>query len=103
VNLKKIKEIVNSSLLDETKESYIIKVLADDKQIIVTLLKILEAERQDNHQLLSDTNAELSRAVVAIESPKAIDGKWVVEQIRQHYIKWQHKIRCCMRVNGFPE
>lgn len=70
MNINKITEIVKNPLLPhEAKEVLIIQVLAQDKNVIPTMMKILKEEREQNHELLMDMNLELSRADVHIENP----------------------------------
>lgn len=101
MDLTSIKEIVNSELDDDIQERCIISIIAYDKKVIPTILEILEDERKSNKELLLDTNAELSRALVVLKdsnlkwNKKIIaDPKWVVGEIIKHYQKWKDRISC---------
>lgn len=101
MDLTSIKEIVNSELDDDIQERCIISIIAYDKKVIPTILEILEEERKSDKELLLDTNAELSRALVVLKdsnlkwNKKIIsDPKWVVGEIIKHYQKWKHQISC---------
>jgi Tfp pilus assembly pilus retraction ATPase PilT len=105
MDLKSIKEIVNSGLDNADQEHLIISIIATDKNAIPTILRILDAERSNNRELLLDTNAELSRALVVLKDPNLkwnkkilADPKWVVGEIIKHYQKWKHTIGCTFNI-----
>ena len=108
MNLKEIKQIVNNSILpDSLKEQAIITILSQDKEVIPTIMQILNEERNTNRELLLDTNAELSRALIVLDdanlkfTKKIIaDPKWVVGEIKNHYIKWKDYIKCTFKIDG---
>ena len=108
MNVKKIKEIVNLDISDEQKELYILSIIADDKKAIPTILNILNNEREKREELILDTNAELSRALIVLKddnlkynSKKIIaDPKWVVGEIIKHYQKWKDYLKCNFKVDG---
>jgi len=51
-------------------------------------LDILQKESDDNNELILDSNAELSRAlVVLINKSLKTNKKFVVSEIKKHYIK----------------
>jgi hypothetical protein len=110
MNIKKITEIVNLPIPEEMKKSYIIDVLAQDKTVIPTILKILEEERYTNKELLLDTNLELSRALVVLKDKNLkwdkniiTDPKWVIGEIIKHYQKWKNYIGCCFNIKELNE
>ena len=105
MNIKEITKIVNSNLLDEYKERMILEVISKDKKVIPTILEILESERKEKEELILDTNAELSRALVVLKDENLkynnkiiTDPKWVVGEIIKHYQKWKGTIGCCFNV-----
>jgi hypothetical protein len=108
MNVKKIKEIVNLDISDEQKERYILSIIADDKKAIPTILNIINNEREKREELILDTNAELSRALIVLKddnlkynSKKIIaDPKWVVGEIMNHYQKWKDYVKCNFKVDG---
>jgi len=109
MDIKKIKEIVNSSLPESYQEKAILSVLATDKKVIPYIMEILDYERETNSEIILDFNVELSRALVTLEdanvksNKKAIlDPKWVAGEVRKHYQKWQEFIRCGFLVDGLP-
>ncbi len=110
MDIAKIKEIANASHLpDDIKELSIINVLSEDKKVIPMLMEILESERVANSALISESNLELSRALVALKDPNLmtrkpiIETKFVVDKIMEHYLKWQHRIRCCFHIDELPD
>jgi hypothetical protein len=107
MNVKKIKEVVNLDISDEQKERYISAIIADDKKAIPTILNILNTEREKREELILDSNAELSRALIVLKddnlkySKKIIaDPKWVAGEIIKHYQKWKDYIKCNFKVDG---
>lgn len=108
MDVKKIKEIVNLDISDEQKERYILAIIADDKKAIPDILNILNIEREKREELILDSNAELSRALIILKddnlrynSKKIIaDPKWVVGEIVRHYQKWSGYVRCNFKVDG---
>lgn len=108
MDISKIKTIVNTDTIsDEIKTSLILSVIANDKNAIPTVMAILNSEREQNKELILDSNAELSRALIVLndknlKSNKNIiaDPKWVVGEIKKHYLKWSEKIRCNFKIEG---
>ena len=75
MDIKLITEILNSSNSDELKEKMIISVLSVDKKVIPIILEILQEERVKKDELILDSNAELSRALIVLkESPEFISS-----------------------------
>lgn len=110
MDIKKIRDIINLNLTDEVTENYLIAIISDDKKVIPTLLEMLNSERELNEKLLSDTNAELSRALVVLQdenlkyNKKIIaDPQWVVGEIIKHYKKWKDYIGCCFKIKELED
>lgn len=104
MNISKIKEVVNGFGEDSSKEEDILKILSDDPNVIIILLQILGYERKESGRLITESNAELSRALVTLVEPdiKKTTGTFVIGQIKAHYHKWQHRIRCCFKFDDLP-
>ena len=109
MDIKSIKQIVNSDLPTDYQEEAILSILADDKKVIPYIMEILENERKQSKELILDTNSELSRALLVLndenlKSNKKVvaDPKWVVGEIKKHYHKWQNHIKCNFKVDGLP-
>jgi hypothetical protein len=105
MNIGKIRDIVNLNLPDEVTEGYLTAIIAEDKEVIPTLLEMLNNERELKEKLISETNAELSRALVVLQdknlkyNKKIIaDPPWVVSEIIKHYKKWKDHIGCCFKI-----
>lgn len=105
MNIKKITEIVNDPLYtDDIKEHLIIAVLADDKNVIPTILDILAVEREKKRQLISDMNFQLSRAHCAIEVPKLNKEHFVEKEIIKFYHKNKEEVRHCFaNMDNYPK
>lgn len=103
MDIQNIKKIVNSNIDDESKAQMILFLMAEDEEIIPKILKILEEERLQNKALLISTNSELSRALVCLQSKGELPkSSFVIKEIKQHYIRWQHRIKCCFKIKGLP-
>ena len=111
MDIKTIKQIVNSELPIDHQQKAILSVLANDKNVIPYIMKILENERKQSKELLLDTNMELSRALITLNAnPSDAKGKkamkeqteFVVGEIKKHYLKWKDYIKCCFNVQGLP-
>ena len=111
MDIKNIKQIVNSDLPIDYQEKAILSVLSNDKKVIPYIMEILENERKQNKELLLDTNMELSRALITLNAnPSDAKGKkamkeqtdFVVGEIKKHYLKWKDYIKCCFNVQGLP-
>lgn len=71
MDLKKLKEVINSDLLtDKQKEDGIYVLLAMDEKCIPTMLNILNKERSHNKETISDLNLLLSKSHVLLKEPK---------------------------------
>jgi len=102
MNIDNIKAIINLSCPDQTKINLILNEIANDSNAMNYMWNIISSEREQNKQLLLDTNLELSRALVFIEKPKAVEKSWIIQNIKTHYEKWKHKITCCFHFDYLP-
>lgn len=109
MDIKSIKQIVNSDLPTDYQEKAILSILANDEKVIPCIMKILENEREQNKELILDTNSELSRALLVLndenlKSNKKVvaEPKWVVGEIKKHYLKWKDYIKCNFKIDGLP-
>lgn len=105
MNLKAIKAITTSGLSDEYQSRAILEVLANDPDVIPNILSILEIERETKRELILDSNAELSRALIVLKDDNlkwnksiASDPKWVSDEIIKHYKKWKNVIKCNFKI-----
>lgn len=109
MNLENISIILkNPEISDYQKINFMLQEIAEDEKAIEYVLVLLHKEREINKELITDQNAELSRALVVLKDSSVkhkkpiVDPQWVKEQIMNHYIKWQHKIKCCFQIEGLP-
>lgn len=109
MDIKTIKEIVNSRMDEGYQRKAILSVIADDKKAIPYIMEILDNEREQKEKLILDSNVELSRALIVLndENLKSnkkiiVNPKWVVEEIKKHYLKWSDIIKCNFNVDGLP-
>ncbi len=109
MDIKSIKQIVNSDLPTDYQEKAILSIIADDKKAIPYIMEILDNERKQTKELLLDTNVELSRALIVLNDDNlkynkkvVADPKWVVGEIKKHYLKWKDYIKCTFNIEGLP-
>jgi hypothetical protein len=109
MDIKSLKEIVTSNLPEDVQKREILCIIADDRNAILYIMKILEHERLTNKELILDTNAELSRALMALDDKNVkthkkaiVDPKWVAGEIKKHYLKWKDYITCTFNIDGIP-
>lgn len=104
MNVSIIKEIVNNKMMpDDVKQLLIIGVLADDENVIPDILDVLDKERKNRKELITDMNLELSRAHIYIdeytESAKMEKARFnkgfILDNISKFYIKYTGKIIHC--------
>ena len=104
MDLDKIKAIVNTSgLSSKDKQQAIYEVLAQDVDAIPQMLKILNLEREQKHDLIVDMNLELSRAHLYVEAvevkkePKIgnVNRPFIMDSIAAFYIKYKGKVSHC--------
>ena len=107
MDIKKLKQIVSLPLSDDKIEEYIIALIADDKEAIPNILRILNSEREQKNELILDMNAELSRALIVLKDKNLTHNKkiiaeplWVVGEIINHYKKWKDYVKCNFKVDG---
>lgn len=67
MDLKKLKNILNSDLPEDMQRYLIIKIIADDEKVIPDILDILAYERKAKKKLIEDFNLNLSRAHIGLE------------------------------------
>lgn len=103
MNLEAIAKVLSDETLPDegSKVAQILKILAEDPQVIPNLMLILQHERSSARALLVNTNSELSKAIAIMQSSAAKedkDIKWCVEEIKAHYRRNAGKISCCFNI-----
>lgn len=74
MNLNKIREVLSSGMPEENIRMAIIQIIADDKEAISDVLKILSFEREIKDKIISELNLNLGRADLCIENSSWFDG-----------------------------
>jgi hypothetical protein len=85
MNLDKIREILDSSLEDISKERAIFTEIAKDSNAIGIVMFMLDAERKENKELITDLNLYLSKAHVGLEEPKLNKDGFMQKEISAFY------------------
>lgn len=104
MDILKIKTIIESeTLTDEHKEHFILATLAKDESVISKLLVMLEIERSNKKELISDMNLELSRTHTYIElreenkkeAKENFNKVFVVGKVAEFYTKYKGIVSHC--------
>lgn len=83
MNLEKIKEIVGGG--SPAWQTLLLKEIATDQNAIAHVLTMLNEERHQNKELITELNFQLSRAHIALESPKVNKDGFVQKEITKFY------------------
>ena len=100
MNIDEIKKVIISGLPLDFVEREIVNIIAKDKNVIPTILKILNSEREVKNNLITDMNLELSRALSFISENPEIETKekkrfnkvFVVEKSKEFYDKYSNVV-----------
>ena len=96
-----IEKIVKAEYANEEKKlKAIIDLLASSDETTDEFLKAMQASRKKKFNsltdLVTDLNAELSRALVTLEKRVDIDPAWVASQIKKFYK--ENEIKCNFKI-----
>jgi hypothetical protein len=98
MNLEEIKEVVNNNNLSpEIKKGEIINIIAKDENVILIVMKILEAERKNKSELIDDMNLLLSKSHIGLEDPKFNKDGFMQQEIIGFYQKYKDFVRHCFK------
>jgi hypothetical protein len=97
MNLKEIKKVLEYNIPDETKRTLIIRILSEDKNVIPTIMEILDYERQKKAELIGEMNMQLSRAHIGLDNPKMNKDKFIQKEITQFYLKNEDQVGHCFK------
>ena len=93
-----IKQIVKTEYTnEETKLKAIIDLLVSSERYSDYFVKQIQVPRKRKNDLILDLNAELSRALIALEKKGNIDPAWVASQIKEFY-KNNPQINCNFKI-----
>ena len=99
MNLNKIRNILELEMIsDNQKESLIIDEIAKDKNVIPTILNILQSERKRKDELTSTINLLLSKAHTGLKHPKLNENGFMQKEILDFYKKREIG-HCFMDIN----
>jgi hypothetical protein len=97
MDIKLIREVVNSSADDGTIEYMIIQILAQDEKVIPTIMDILAAERKKKSKLITEMNMQLSRADIGLGDNELNEDGFMQEEIRKFYAKFKDQVGHCFK------
>ena len=101
MNLKSIKEVVNSeSLSDAQKINSILQIFSEDKDFLLEVLKVIQIERDFNKELITECNFQLSRADIGLEKPMLNEDNFINNEIKSFYMNYEGFVGHCFKDYG---
>ena len=98
MNLKSIKEVVNSeSLSDAQKINSILQIFSEDKDFLPKVLKVIQIERDFNKELITECNFQLSRADIGLEKPMLNEDNFINNEIKSFYMNYKGFVGHCFK------
>jgi hypothetical protein len=93
MDFKLIKTIIDTQLLsDKEKERLILKHISDSENAITYVLMLLNAERKNNKDLISDLNEVVSIGSVFVGKNKLVKKPFLQKKYIDFYEKWKDRI-----------
>lgn len=100
MNLKEIKDIVNSDIPETQKRLQIIKILADDPNSLMMVIQTIHLERLMKNDIISELNLHLSKADCILDNPNLHPDTNMLKEISDFYIKYSDFITHCFKSNN---
>jgi hypothetical protein len=97
MNLKELKSIINSDLPDEVIKLAVINSIAKDENVIITIMKVLEREREFKKEIHSEMNLLLSKAHIGLDNKKFNEGNFMQKEIVEFYTKYRGYVGHCFK------
>jgi hypothetical protein len=73
-----------------------------DKKVTPIMMEILEIERANKHELITELNSLLSISHIILNKPEMNRGRFLDGKLREFYLKYQRFITHCFNVKGLP-
>jgi DNA-binding transcriptional MerR regulator len=89
MNIKELREIINSYSSDDVIENKIIKSLSRDDNVLQDMLKILEEERKFKNEINKEMNFLLSLADTGLDNKKYNHENHIQAKIKDFYLKYK--------------
>jgi hypothetical protein len=97
MDIKKIKDLVNSDDPYEDIEFKIIRCLAEDDKVIPILLNILNQERELKKEVSQEMNMLLSKAHIGLDEPQLNKDNFIQKEIIDFYKTYKTVIGHCFK------
>ena len=97
MNLDNLREILNAHIPENIKEQLIIREISKDENVIPTVMKILEQERQLKSEIASEMNVLLSKAHIGLDNKKFNKGNFMQKEIVEFYTKYKGIVGHCFK------
>ena len=101
--IKQIKKVLDLGMPPEVQFDKILRIIGKHPNSINSILQMLQNEREENNELITDLNLEVGRLDIMVSDP-SIGGdtdeerkKFRNENIRELYSKWSHRVNHCFR------
>lgn len=104
----KYKELVQAltTLPEEQGKHVIMLYMSQDKNIIPSLIGMLEMERETKKELLRDMNLNLSRNLLGLIHNSGVkkedveQREFFIKETKEFYITNEEQVRCCFKIEG---
>lgn len=97
MDIKKLKEVINSNLPDDYIEAKIINILSKDENVIPMMLSVLQNEREIKKEISMEMNVLLSKAHIGLDNKKFNKGNFMQNEIIEFYTKYKDHIGHCFK------
>ena len=100
MNIELIRKAVNSGADEKMIEFLIIQILAQDENVIPTIMDMLAAERNSKKDLIVEMNFQLSRADTGLDNKDLNDDDFMQKEIKEFYAKFKDHVGHCFKDYG---
>lgn len=91
-------QVINSDVLsDKEKQECILSIIAEDKDAINHVLFMLNEERKQKHELLTEMNLLLSKSYYGLENKRVNKGGFIQVEIDKFYQKYKNLVWNCFK------
>jgi hypothetical protein len=96
--IEHIKQIINSDVLsDKEKRECVLSIISQDKDAINHVLFMLNEERKQKHELLTEMNLLLSKSYFGLENKRINKGGFIQQEIDKFYKKYKKFVGNCFK------
>lgn len=97
MNLERLKLILNQQCDPFLIEDMLIEELAKDEKVVSLVLELLDKEREQKKNLITEMNFQLSRADVGLDNKKFNKDNFIQAEIKSFYEKFKGMVGHCFK------